>query len=469
MEALINSITLDFWLLIIGTIIVVCLLNIIVLLPNQKKLLQAQKEFEQRLFQNLVLQRDNLTASMTSLQVDLEKRFGESNLAFVQNIDAFKYEISKKFAGLQSANSQVISDGQLKVSSSVHEFTQKISVSMEKNLAETRGLIEDNIKKGIMELRGDLDRSLHQQNELLNRNIGDLTEQTQKSLKSISVQVEEKLTQGFDKTNQTFSDILKRLALIDDAQKKITELSSNVVSLQEVLNDKRSRGAFGEVQLKALVDNAMPTSHYQLQKKLSNDKVVDCLLMLPEPTGNIAIDSKFPLENYKLMTDVALSEIERKAASKQFERDIKKHIDDIASKYIIPPETSDGAVMFIPAESVFAEIHGHYPKLVEYAYQNKVWLVSPTTLMAILTTASAVIKDEQTRQQIHIIKEHLSSLGKDFVRFQDRMNSLSKHIDMVSKDVQQVHVSAKKITSRFDKIERVELIETDSEANTLNY
>ena len=149
--------------------------------------------------------------------------------------------------------------------------------------------------------------------------------------------------------------------------------------------------------------------------------------------------------------------MDRKEAAKQFARDIKKHINDISSKYIIPPETSDGAVMFIPAESVFAEIHGHYPELVEYAYKCKVWMVSPTTLMAILTTASSVIKDEQTRKQVHVIKEHLSVLGKDFVRFQSRMDKLSSHIGQVSKDVDLVHVSAKKISSRFDKIERVEL------------
>ena len=172
----------------------------------------------------------------------------------------------------------------------------------------------------------------------------------------------------------------------------------------------------------------MPKKHYQLQQTLSNNKIADCVLLLPPPTGRIAIDAKFPLESYRIMTDISVAQADRKEASKQFERDIKKHINDIASKYILPPETSDGAVMFIPAESVFAEIHGHFPALVEYAYQQKVWMVSPTTLMAILTTASAVIKDEQTRQQVHIIKEHLSALGRDFVRFQSRMENLSKHI-----------------------------------------
>ena len=306
-------------------------------------------------------------------------------------------------------------------------------------------------------MRTDLDRSIQQQNEAIGKSISELTASTDNRLKEISGQVEKRLSEGFDKTTKTFNDVLKRLALIDDAQKKITELSSNVVSLQEILNDKRSRGAFGEVQLQSLVSNIMPESHYSMQYKFSNDKIADCVLELPEPTGKIAIDAKFPLESFKKMMDIALAESERKEASRQFARDIKKHINDISEKYVLPPETSDGAVMFIPAESVFAEIHGHYPELVEHAYHKKVWMVSPTTLMAILTTASAVIKDEQTRKQVHIIKEHLSALGKDFVRFQSRMDSLSKHIGQVSKDVEQVHTSARKITSRFDKIERVEI------------
>ncbi|TQV85093.1 DNA recombination protein RmuC [Aliikangiella coralliicola] len=363
----------------------------------------------------------------------------------------------ERFEKLQRSSSQSLADGQHKLSATVNQFGEKISQTLEQHQSLTRDAIVDNIRKGISELRSDLDRSLKLQNESINKSITGLTDSTDNRLKEISGQVEKRLNEGFDKTTKTFNDVLKRLALIDDAQKKITELSSNVVSLQEILNDKRSRGAFGEVQLQSLVSNIMPETHYNMQQKLSNDKIADCVLVLPEPTGKIAIDAKFPLESYKIMMDISVADVDRKQASRQFARDIKKHINDIGDKYVLPPETSDGAVMFIPAESVFAEIHGHYPELVELAYQRKVWLVSPTTLMAILTTASTVIKDEQTRKQVHIIKEHLSALGKDFSRFQTRMDSLSKHIGQVSKDVEQVHTSARKISSRFNKIERVEL------------
>lgn len=287
--------------------------------------------------------------------------------------------------------------------------------------------------------------------------VTELTGTTDNRLKEISEQVEKRLTDGFDKTTKTFNDILKRLALIDDAQKKITELSTNVVSLQEVLADKRSRGAFGEVQLNSLIRNVLPEHHFAIQHTLSNGKIADCILFLPAPTGNVVIDSKFPLESYRHMTNVERSELERKAAEKQFKTDIKKHINDISDKYLIEKETADGAIMFIPAEAVFAEIHGHFPELVEYANQKRVWLTSPTTLMAVLTTARAVLKDEATREQVHVIQAHLTGLAADFSRFKQRFNNLAKHIDQAAVDVKQIHTSADKIANRFEKIEQVDI------------
>ncbi|MCW8877610.1 MAG: DNA recombination protein RmuC [Kangiellaceae bacterium] len=412
---------------------------------------------QQQLFSNIMQDRERQLNSIGELRVELEKRFSETSLSLTNNVQAFKADMVEKFEKLQRGSSVSLAEGQQQISSTVNQFGEKLNRSLEQHQTQTREAITDNIRKGIKDLRTDLDRSIQQQNDAIGKSISGLTESTDNRLKEISSQVEKRLSEGFDKTTKTFNDVLKRLALIDDAQKKITELSSNVVSLQEILNDKRSRGAFGEVQLQSLVSNIMPESHYSMQYKFSNEKIADCVLELPEPTGKIAIDAKFPLESFKKMTDITRAESDRKDASRQFAKDIKKHINDISEKYVLPPETSDGAVMFIPAESVFAEIHGHYPGLVEHAYHKKVWMVSPTTLMAILTTASAVIKDEQTRKQVHIIKDHLSALGKDFVRFQSRMDSLSRHIGQVSKDVEQVHTSARKITSRFDKIERVDV------------
>lgn len=282
-------------------------------------------------------------------------------------------------------------------------------------------------------------------------------------LQQIGEKVEQRLDKGFKETTTIFSDVLKRLALIDKAQEKIAELSGNVVSLQEVLSDKRSRGAFGEVQLNALISNVMPEQTYSLQHTFQTEKGPvrpDCVLFLPEPTGTVCIDSKFTLESYQRMTDLDLGDADRAAAERQFRQDIKKHIKDIATKYIIPGETSDGAMMFIPAEAIFAEIHGHYPDLIEEAQRARVWLVSPTTMMAVLTTARAVLKDAATREQVHHIQTHLAALSQDFARFQDRMDSLANRIRLAHDDVDKVNISAKKITSRFEKIEQVDLTET---------
>ena len=279
----------------------------------------------------------------------------------------------------------------------------------------------------------------------------------QNKLQQISIQVDQKLNEGLAKTTETFTDIVKRLALIDEAQKKITELSTNVVGLQQILSDKRSRGAFGEVQLKNLIENMLPRENVSFQHSLSNNTRCDCLLLLPPPTGNIVIDSKFPLENFHKLSDFEAPTTERQKASIQFKQDIKKHIQDIATKYIIPGETTDGAIMFIPAEAIFAEIHGHFPDLVTYAQQQKVWMCSPTTMMAILTTASAVLKDTATKKHVHIIQEHLRHLAKDFVNFDERMQKLAKHVNLAHEDIQKVHMSSQKITQRFKSIDQVDL------------
>ncbi|HED32723.1 MAG TPA: DNA recombination protein RmuC [Gammaproteobacteria bacterium] len=323
---------------------------------------------------------------------------------------------------------------------------------------------QENLTQGMAEVRKQLTEALQQNGKELGNKVDALTRSTDERLKEISTQVDKRLNDGFEKTTATFADVVKRLVLIDEAQKKITELSGNVVSLQEVLADKRSRGAFGEVQLAALVRNVMPENSFSFQQTLSNNMRVDCMLFLPEPSGNIAIDSKFPLESFRKMTDIESANADKLVAEKQFKKDIKKHIYDIADKYIIAGETSDGAVMFIPAEAIFAEIHAHYYELVEEAQRARVWLVSPTTLMAVLTTARAVLKDSATRKQVHLIQEHLLVLSRDFTRFQKRMDNLTKHIDQASKDVNDVNTSARKISSRFEKIEKVELINEEQDS-----
>lgn len=318
-------------------------------------------------------------------------------------------------------------------------------------------IIQDTLKKAMQETHQNVKNSLSDHAKELTYRVDTLTQTTDTRLKEINQQVEQRLSLNLEKNTQTFNDIIKRLALIDAAQQKISELSTSVVSLQEILNDKRSRGTFGEVQLSALIRNVLPEQHFSLQHTLSNGKRPDCILFLPEPTGNMTIDAKFPLENFRLLIDTKLSETEKKQIEQQFRIDIRKHIQDISEKYILPEETADGAMMFIPAEAIFSEIHAHFPDLVELAQRAKVWLVSPTTMMAILTTIRAVLKDATTRQQIHLIQKHLHLLAKDFFRFQKRMDNLAKHITLANNDVTEVNTSAKKITERFNQIEQVDL------------
>ena len=306
-------------------------------------------------------------------------------------------------------------------------------------------------------LRLALSENLGQSREAMLAKLGEttqaLTAKIDERLAQISGKVNERLDEGFKKTNETFTNVMVRLATIDEAQKKIETLTGSVVSLQELLGDKRSRGAFGEVQLEAIVRNALPEAVFEFQYTFARGVRADCVLKLPPPTGLIAIDSKFPLENFERMFADGVERI----TSGAFKSDVRKHIDDIANKYIIPGETSEGAIMFLPAEAVFAEIHARHRDLVDYAQKKCVWLTSPTTLMAVLTTAQSVIRSVETRKQIHIIKDELHKLGGDFGRFQTRMDNLAKHIEQAKNDVDDVHVSSRKISERFARIERVEL------------
>ncbi len=305
---------------------------------------------------------------------------------------------------------------------------------------------QDSLQARQDALRSEINAQIGRQNEHLHRELHHLSGITESRLGQIISQVNSRLEHGFTHNQDTFKDIITRLSKIDEAQKRLDKLAGDVTGLRDILNDKRSRGAFGESQLQTLVDNLFPAQHVRYQTVLDNGKRPDCLLLLPDPTGNIAIDAKFPLESYRALQDNA-------KATTQFHRDIKKHIDDIADKYICPPETAAGAMMFIPAEAVFAEIHARFTDLVEYAQYRNVWLASPTTLAAILTTAKAVIKDDATRRQAHVLREQLYLLQQDFTKFQNKMDSLARHIGQAQQDVSEVHRSARLITSRFQAID----------------
>ncbi|WP_187359861.1 DNA recombination protein RmuC [Chitinolyticbacter meiyuanensis] len=380
--------------------------------------------------------------AQTRLQASLTDALATLRLSLTSSLSEGREQSQKQLADIAS------------------ELQQKQDSLREDVLLKLSTMLAEQSKREMEQLQA----ALAQTTEKLTLTVGELTKTADGRLAEISGKVTERLDEGFKKTNETFANVMARLATIDEAQKKIDGLTTNVVSLQELLGDKRSRGAFGEVQLEHLVRNVLPAQTYELQATLSNGTRADCLLRLPEPTGTVAVDAKFPLENYHRMYEPG---VDRTFIARLFKADIKKHIDDIAGKYIIPGETADGAVMFVPAEAVFAEIHAYQPELVQYAMAKRVWIVSPTTLMAVLNTARAVIKDVETRKQVHIIKDALGRLSQEFGRFDDRMKKLAAHIRQAHDDVQSVAITSEKISRRFTEIEQVKLEGESNEAGTL--
>ncbi len=293
-----------------------------------------------------------------------------------------------------------------------------------------------------------------------------LNDKMEHRLNSINDRVNERLDQNFEKTNKTFTNVLERLSKIDEAQKKIENLSTDIVSLQSILTDKKSRGIYGEVNLKHIMENVFGVndSIYKLQCSLPNNTIADCCLYAPEPLGTIIIDSKFPLENYQAMVDKNLSQTERLMHEKQFKIDVKKHIDAISSKYIIPGVTTDQAIMFLPAEAIFAEINAYHYDILDYAYKKKVWICSPTTLISTLSVIEMIIKNIERDKYTSIIHEELNKLGVEFSRYKERWDKLAKSIETVNKDVENVHITTEKISKKFDMINKVEVgkIEEDN-------
>ncbi len=255
---------------------------------------------------------------------------------------------------------------------------------------------------------------------------------------------------------QSMGDLKERLAAINAAQSKITQLSEQVVSLQDVLTNKQARGGFGETQLEDLIRTTLPPSAYDFQVQMGNGKMVDCLLRLPNPPGSIAVDSKFPFESFNVIRQTPDGE-DRTKARKAFGRDVLKHVHDIREKYIIPGETSDSALMFIPSEAVYAELHAELQDVVDKSHRARVYIVSPTTLMALLNTIRAVLKDAQMKEAAGLIQQEVRKMSDDVERLDDRVGKLQRHFDHANEDVRQIRVSCDKITRRASLMEEIEL------------
>jgi len=321
------------------------------------------------------------------------------------------------------------------------------------DLIERLFTLEKNVNSDLADFKFDI-------NKYLNENFNKLNENVENKLLLINEKVNERIDQNFEKTNKTFNNILERLSKIDEAQKKIDSLSTEIVDLQSVLTDKKTRGIFGEVNLNYILTAVFGENNlniYDTQHKMSNGYIADSILYAPEPLGTICIDSKFPLENYQKMTDKSLSVSEREKATKQFKMDVKKHIDAISEKYIIVGETSDEAIMFLPAEAIFAEINAYHQDLLKYAYSKKVWITSPTTLMSTLTIIQMILKNIERDKYAKVIHEELNKLSKEFEKYRLRWDKLSRSIDTVTKDIKDINITTEKITKRFNSINSVDI------------
>ena len=333
-----------------------------------------------------------------------------------------------------------------------------VIISLMKNINEAKiterlGKLEVNMIKEMADFKSDLNKNMNDDFDKLN-------EENKKRLMMINEKVNERLDQNFEKTNKTFLNVVERLSKIDEAQKKIESLSGDIVSLQSILTDKKTRGIFGEVNLKNILVNVFGENNnkiYKLQYTLSSGVIADSVLFAPEPLGTICIDSKFPLENYQMMVDRKLTVDLREGYEKKFKADMKKHIDAISSKYIIPGETTNQAILFLPAEAIFAEINAYHPDIINYAYKKHVWVTSPTTLISTLTVIQMIIKNMERDKYTSIIHEELNKLGLEFARYKERWDKLSRSIQTVNKDIESVSITSDKISKKFESINKVEI------------
>jgi len=292
-----------------------------------------------------------------------------------------------------------------------------------------------------------------------------LTKEVNERLEKVDRRMGATLNESAQATAKSLGELTERLETIDSAQKNIVGLADQVVGLQHILADNSTRGAWGEVQLEQIVEDMLPAFAYKMQATLKSGKIVDCLINLPYPPGPIAVDAKFPLAAYEKMLN-AEDDASRVAFARQLTADTRSHVKDIADKYVGQPiddeaNTSESALMFIPSEAVYGELHANHPKVIEDSHKYKVYLVSPTTLMATLTTVRAILRDVEMRKQAGVIQSEVGKLLVDVVRLSDRVSNLDRHFDQASRDIEQIKTSAGKIESRGGRIESLDLDDPD--------
>ena len=430
---------------------------------NQQNFEENKKKFDEIEKTISLNAKNNLLEGINNLQNKLSENNEKLLLGFNQ--------LGQNLSGTMNDNNQLLSKNHTEnsqlLTSSMNNNIQKLSVRLNENNTALTGVMTENnqnLTKNINEFKDGLTKNI-------NENFEKLSQKIENRLDVMNMKVEERLSKGFEETTKTFGNVLERLSKIDEAQKKIEALSSNVVSLQDILTDKKSRGIFGEIQLYQILSSVFGEKNdklYQKQYKLSNGNIVDSIIFTPEPLGNIAVDSKFPLENYRKMYNNDLSQIERENARKDFVTDLKKHIDAISSKYIIKNETSEQAILFLPAEAIFAEINAYHTDIIEYAYKKNVRIASPTTLISVLTVIQVMMTNLERDKYANIIQQELEKLNVEFTRYRTRWDNLQKDIEKVSKDVKEINTTSNKISKRFTEISNAKFEEKIGNNNVEN-
>ena len=317
------------------------------------------------------------------------------------------------------------------------------------SLAQTQNQTIQTMEMRMAEVQTKMAERLHENAMRSSRAMSDLQERMNDTLHGSS-----------EKTTKSLTQLQERLATIDKAQTNIEKLSGDVLSLQDILSNKQRRGMFGEIQLNDIVSKAMPAGSYQMQATLSNGRRADCLIDLPNPPGPIVIDAKFPFEAFEMLAAAETKEATQ-TALKAFGAAVRVHIKAISERYIIDGETADGALMFLPSEAIYAELHARLPEVVREGFAARVWIVSPTTCMATLNTMRAILKDARMREQAGNIRRELGLLYKDMERLGSRVENLDRHFNQASKDIEEIKISAEKSGTRARRLESFEFDEPE--------
>ena len=359
-------------------------------------------------------------------------------------------------------NLSALSQTQGQIGTLVEQRLGEVQINMHENLAKVQRGTGENLAK----MQQQMADNLGAQQLKLQENLANMQLRTNQSLADLQEKLNQSLMGNAKQTATSLTQLQERLATIDKAQENITKLSGDVLSLQDILSNKQTRGAFGEIQLNDIVGKALPRDSYALQVTLSNGKRADCLIHLPNPPGPIVIDSKFPLEAYEAML-ASQSEAELKAGIQMFKTSVRKHIKDISEKYVIEGETADGALMFLPSEAIYAELHAKFPDLVREGFEARVWIVSPTTCMATLNTMRAILKDARMREQAGEIRKALKNLHRDVEIVGERAGKLETHLRQAGEDVAGILTASSRASKRAHKLDNFDFEELAPDADNV--